>query len=85
MNEKILKIMALALEISPHNEYRAYVDKPRVKVEYSSEFAPFLKVTVIRSFKGRNIVVSEMFCFNHEKETKLDEIIEWLETIKAEG
>lgn len=84
MNEKILKIMALALEISPYNEYRAYTDKPRVKVEYSSEFAPFLKVTVTSSFKGRNIVASEMFCFNHEKETKLDEIIEWLETIKAE-
>ena len=84
MNEKILKIMALALKISPYNKNLAYTDKPRVKVEYSSEFAPFLKVTVTSSFKGRNIVVSEMFCFNHEKETKLDEIIEWLETIKAE-
>lgn len=85
MNEKILKIMALALEISPYNENLAYTDKPRITVVYSADFAASLKVTVTRSYKGRSTVTNDVISLRRVDETRLDEIIEWLETVKAEG
>lgn len=85
MNEKILKIMALALEIAPYNENRAYTDKPRVTVEYSADFSPSLKLTVTRSYKGRTSETYEVINFHNGDEKRLDEIIEWLESVKAEG
>lgn len=85
MNEKILRIMALALEIAPYNENRAYTDKPRVKLEYLSDFSPVLKVTVTKCYERRSKVTKEIFFPNCDSEARLDEIIEWLESVKAEG
>lgn len=85
MNEKILRIMALALEISPYNENFAYTGKPRVTVQYSADFAPVLEVKVVKSYKGRCNVTNNTLLFPEADEKRLDEIIEWLESVKAEG
>ncbi len=86
MNEKILKIMALALEISPCNENRLYTSKPRVTVEYSTAAGvPTIRVEVTRCYERRETVTKESICPFFESETRLDEIIEWLESVKAEG
>lgn len=86
MNEKILKIMALALEISPCNENRLYTSKPRVTVEYSTAGGvTTLRVEVARRYEQRSTVTKDAICTFYESEKRLDEIIEWLESVKAEG
>lgn len=85
MNEKILRIMALALEISPYNDSRLYTDKPRVIAEYSTVGIQTLKVTVARCYKSRSTDIKEVSFPYCDSEKRLDEIIEWLESVKAEG
>lgn len=83
INEKILKIMALALEISPADERKA--GKPLVRVEYSP-IGGSVSVTLYRYGWNENIepdfYAYVSGCYYDDKTEELNKIIAYLEELK---
>ncbi len=85
INEKIMKIMSLALEISPA-DMKQTGENPQVFVEY----LPHCKLLDVSVYlkgwkKGGKVDYTDSFCGNwNNADKKADEIIAFLENLKKE-
>lgn len=81
-NEKILKIMSLALEISPSDKLYNYEDKPLVFVRYSPHCASLSISIHLHGWKD-HVSSDEDYSISISRHPeKLDTIINRLEQIK---